>query len=97
MNKTATDLTNEEFLHLLKLIVAFSSQRTLTSITMERSLAIFDASISQEERELRRKSFVECFTRPFSLQVCIETLKMHPLIAEVYLRSLECHGVEVQR
>ena len=43
MNKATTNLTNEEFLHLLKLVVAFSSQRTLTSITMERSLAIFDS------------------------------------------------------
>ena len=92
----STDLTHEEFLHLLKLTVAFSKSKTLTSITMERSLAIFE-SLSIEQREERRKSFVEHFSKPFSLQVCVNELKMHPLIAEVYLRSLECHGVKVQR
>lgn len=93
----SANLTHEEFLHLLKLIVEFSKNKTLTSITMERSLAIFDESFSAEEREERRKNFVEHFSKPFSLQVCVNELKMHPLIAEVYLRSLECHGVKVQR
>lgn len=92
----STSLTHEEFLHLLKLTVAFSKSKTLTSITMERSLAIFE-SLSIEQREERRKSFVEHFSNPFSRQVCVNELKMHPLIAEVYLRSLECHGVKVQR
>lgn len=90
-------ITHEEFLHLLKLAVAFSDRRTLTSITMKRSLAILDESISLEQREELRKNFVEQFANPFSLKVCINELRMHPLIAEVYLRSLECHGVSVER
>lgn len=96
MNEHA-NLSHEDFLFLLKMVVRFSNQKTLTSITMERSLAVFDETISPEEREERRKAFVEKITNPFSFQVCVNELKMHPLIAEVYLRSLECHGVTVNR
>lgn len=85
MNTLIKNLSQEEFQNLLKMTVNTYNETfrclTKTSIEMKMWLNVLEGKSSA-------KDFVQKYNNPFSFDEMITFLKVHPMIASIYVR---CH------